>query len=76
MKNKGIKKTFGILIAITLAAGMMTGCGEKKIEKMEQKTSVHEQKKTVKNLNRNIFMERYFPHRRFKENCNCIIWKF
>ena len=50
MKNKGIKKTFGILIAITLAAGMMTGCGEKKIEKMEQKTSVHEQKKTVKNL--------------------------
>ena len=32
MKNKGIKKTFGILIAITLAAGMMTGCGEKKIE--------------------------------------------
>lgn len=47
MKNKGIKKTFGILIAITLAAGMMTGCGEKKIEKMEQKTSVHEQKKTV-----------------------------
>ena len=49
MKNKGIKKTFGILIAITLAAGMMTGCGEKKIEKMEQKTSVHEQKKTEKN---------------------------
>ena len=50
MKNKGIKKTFGILMAITLAAGMMTGCGEKKIEKTEQKTSVHEQKKTVKNL--------------------------
>ena len=50
MKNKGIKKTFGILMAIILAAGMMTGCGEKKIEKTEQKTSVHEQKKTVKNL--------------------------
>lgn len=33
MKNKGIKKTFGILMAIILAAGMMTGCGEKKIEK-------------------------------------------
>lgn len=41
---------FGILMAITLAAGMMTGCGEKKLEKTEQKTSVHEQKKTVKNL--------------------------
>ena len=37
MKNKGIKKTFGILMAITLAAGMMTGCGEKKIEKRNRK---------------------------------------
>lgn len=37
MKNKGIKKTFGILIAITLVAGMMTGCGEKRLKKWNRK---------------------------------------
>ena len=65
MKNKGIKKTFGILMAIILAAGMMTGCGEKKIEKTEQKTSVHEQKKTVKNLKEDD-LKKY--HNRFERS--------